>query len=144
MLRVDRTVGQQRITKPAYRRAHHIQLVVNLPVCAEFFILHNHRDIINAPLFRQAQQTTFVIFNQHQPGQPHRHLITRLAMLMRMEPAGRRALVRRKGYAALITGFNNALRPAIHLTRHFQTMPVQRGLFCQRIVDINRHRFPLA
>ena len=39
-------------------------------------------------------------------------------MLMRMEPAGRRALIGRKGDAARTARFDDALRPAVHLARH--------------------------
>ena len=78
--------------------------------------------------FWQAQQAAFIVFNQHQTGQPHRHLMARFAMLMRVEPAGRRTLVRSKGDAAFTTRLDDALRPPIHFARDFQPMPVQRGL----------------
>ncbi len=144
VLRINGAVGQQRVAKPAYRRAHHVQLVVNLPVSGEFLVLHNHRHIVDAPLLRQAQQAAFVVFNQHQPRQPHRYLMARFAMLMRMEPAGRRALVGRKGDAARAARFDDALRPTVYLARHFQSVPVHRRLFSKRIVDIHRHRFTFA
>ncbi|CSS05181.1 Uncharacterised protein [Shigella sonnei] len=53
MLWVDCTVGQQRIAKPAHGGGHHIQLIINLPISVKFFILNNHRNIIDTPLFWQ-------------------------------------------------------------------------------------------
>ncbi len=137
MLRVDRAVGQQRIAKPAHRGAHHIQLIVNLPVSGELFVLDDHRHIVDAPLLWQAQQAAFVILNQHQPGEPHRHLMPGFSVLMRMEPAGRRPLLRGKGHRSLAAGFDDAVRAPVHLARHFQTMPVDGGLFIKGVVNIN-------
>ncbi|MNY36964.1 hypothetical protein D3C86_1714920 [compost metagenome] len=65
MLGVNRTVGQKRIAKPTDGCAHHVQLIVDLPVGGKLFVLHNHRHIVDAPLFWQAQQSTFVIFDEH-------------------------------------------------------------------------------
>ena len=144
MLGVDRAIGQQRIAKPAYRRGHHIQLIINLTVCGEFFVLHNDRHIVDTPLFGQTQQATFVIFNQHQACQPHGHLMARFAMLMRVEPASCRPLLGGKGHGALPARFYNPLRAAVDLARHFQPVPVQRRLFCQRVVNINGDGFSSA
>ena len=70
--------------------------------------------------------------------------MARFAMLMRVEPAGCRPLVRGKGYAAFTPRLDNALGTTIHFARDFQPVPVQRGLLGKRIVDIHRHRFPFA
>ena len=70
--------------------------------------------------------------------------MARFAMLMRVEPAGRRALFRGKGYAAFTTRPDDALRPPIHFARDFQPVPVQRGLFRKRVMNVYRHRLPFA
>ena len=98
MLRINRPVGQQRIAKPADCGGHDVQLIINLPISRELFVLNNHRHIINAPLLRQHQLANLFIFNQHQSGQSHRYLTAGLSMLMRVEPAGCRALIRREGH----------------------------------------------
>jgi len=144
VLRVNSAVGQQRIAKPSHRGAHYIQLIINLSVGGEFFVLHDHRHIVDAPLLRQAQQAAFIILNQYQPGEPHRHLMPGFAVLMGMEPAGGRPLIRGKGHCPLATGFNDAVRATVHLARYFQTVPVNGGLFIEGIVDIDGQRFSLA
>ena len=98
MLRINRPVGQQRIAKPADGSGHDVELIVNLTISRELFVLNNHRHIINAPLLRQHQLANLFIFNQHQSGQSHRYLTAGLSMLMRVEPAGCRALIRREGH----------------------------------------------
>jgi hypothetical protein len=64
------------------------------------------------------------------------------AMLMRMEPAGRRTLVGRK-VTLRLPPLDDALRSTVDFTRHFQPVPVQSSLR-ERVVDIHRHRFPFT
>ena len=47
-------------------------------------------------------------------------------------------------YAAFATRLDNALRSPVYFTRHFQPVPVQRGLFRQRVMDINGDGFSFA
>ncbi|MNI72830.1 hypothetical protein D3C73_1287940 [compost metagenome] len=82
-----------------------------------------------------------LIFNQHQSGQPHRHLTTGFAVLMWVEPAGRCPLFGREGHRTFPARLNNPLRSAIDVTGNFQAVPVQRRLFGQLIMDINGDRF---
>ncbi len=144
MLRINRPIGQQRIAKPTDGSGHDVQLIVNLTISRELFILNNHRHIINAPLLRQQQLANLFIFNQHQSGQAHRHLMTSLPMLMRVEPAGCRALIRCEGHRTFPTRRNNTLRATVDFTGDFQPVPVQRRLFGKLVMDIHRHRLPFT
>ena len=143
MLRVKRPVSQQRIAKPANGCAHDIELIINLSRCGELFILHNHRDIINSPLLWQEQLFAFRIRNQYQPRQPHRDLSAGFAMLMRMEPTGRRPLRWSKGHRAGASGGNHALGTAVNGAGNLQTVPVYGGLLRQPVMNIDGCLLPL-
>ncbi|CNU32029.1 Uncharacterised protein [Salmonella enterica subsp. enterica serovar Bovismorbificans] len=141
MLRIDSAIGQQRIAKPADGGGHNIQLIINLAIGGEAFVLNDHRHIVDAPLFRQAQFANLVIFNQHQPGKAHRHLAPGFAVFVRMNPAGRGALLRRKRHRTGSACGNNPLRTAVDDAWNLQTMPVKRRVFGQLVMDINGHAF---
>ncbi|MNX97484.1 hypothetical protein D3C86_1298540 [compost metagenome] len=70
--------------------------------------------------------------------------MARFTVLMRMEPTGRCALVRRKRHRALAARVDNALRPTVNVARNLKAMPVQRRLFGKRVMNINRDLFASA
>ena len=53
-------------------------------------------------------------------------------------------IIQVKKDATFTTGLDNALWSTVDFTRHFQPVPVERRLFCERVVDIHRHRFPFT
>ena len=143
MFGIESAIGQQRIAKPADSGAHHIQLVVDLAGGGELLVLDNHRHIIDSPLLRQQQASALFILDQHQAGQPHRHLPAGGPMLMRMKPAGGRPLRRREAHRTGGARGDNPLWSAVDLARDLQAMPVQRGLFRQLVGNVNRNGLPL-
>ncbi|CSF60701.1 Uncharacterised protein [Shigella sonnei] len=62
-------------------------------------------------------------------------------MLMWMEPAGSGRLINVQRHRTFAAWRNNSLRAAVDVTRYFQPVPVQRRLFRQLVIDINRYRF---
>ena len=143
MLRIKRAVGQQRIAKPANGGAHNIELVVNLAFRGEFLILHDHRHIIDSPLLWQEQLFTFCIRNEHQSGQPHRHLSAGFTVLVRVEPTGRRPLRWRKRHGTGTSCGNHPLRATVNDAGNLQTVPVHGSLLRQTIMNIDGCRLTL-
>jgi hypothetical protein len=78
------------IAKPADRRAHDVELIIDLAAAKRLSCTITGTSSI--PTAWATATARFLIRNQHQPGQPHRHLTTGFSMLMRVEPAGGRPL----------------------------------------------------
>ena len=135
------TIGEHTVAEPTNGSTHHVQLVFNLRVLAQPLVLQDHRNIILPPGFRQRQLTAFVIFEQHQPGQALHHLLTGLAVGVRMEPAGSCRLLDSELHPARCAWLNQRLRSTVYVTGDFQTVPVNGTGFRQRIADIHRDRF---
>ncbi len=140
MLRILRAVGEHAIAKPAHRRAHHIQAVFDLCAFAQPLILQDHRNIILPPGFRQRQFGALLIFQQHQPRQPHHHLAAGFTVGMRVEPAGGRRLIDSEIHRARRAGMDQCLRAAIDVAGNFQAVPVDGAGLRQAVFDIDRHR----
>ncbi|CAH0327001.1 hypothetical protein SRABI106_04858 [Rahnella aquatilis] len=106
MLRIHRAVGQYVLPEPADGGGHDVHLIIDFTGVVQALILQNDRNIIHAPAFWDLQQVTAFIFDQHQPGEPHRHLITAGLMRMRVEPAGRCGLIKLQTDFAILAGFD--------------------------------------
>ncbi|MNZ78031.1 hypothetical protein D3C78_965930 [compost metagenome] len=135
------TVGEHAVTEPAYCGTHYVQLVFNLCIFTQPFVLQDHRNIILPPGFRQRQLAALVVFQQNQPRQTHHHLLAGLAVSMRMEPAGGCGLFDLELHPARGTWLNQCLRAAINVTGDFQAVPVNGTGLRQAIANIHRHRF---
>ena len=143
MFRIESAIGQQRIAKPADGGAHDIQLIINFASGGKLLVLYDNRYIIDSPLLRQQQASALFILDQHQPRQPHRHLPTGGPVLMGVKPAGGRPLRWREAHRPSGARGDNPLRSPVDLARDLQTMPVQRGLFCQLVSNVHRDGLPL-